>query len=219
MSGTNISRTLDSHHRLAISFIFGLVSFIFLPTYFDLTIRVIAAWDIFVLVDIGLAWFVIIRKNAEETVKNAKLQDSSRSTILFFLTTAAIISLIAIALLLKIAKHSEQFSANSILFLALVTVGLSWALVHTIFTIHYSHIYYSDENGKHKRGIIFPHDNEPTFLDFAYFSFVVGMTFQVSDVVISSKRIRKLCLMHGVISFLFNTFILAIAINIIAGML
>lgn len=211
--------SLDSHQRLTISFVLAVISFFILSAYFEILIALAGAWNVFALTDITLAWRTILKKNAKETVQNAKLQDSSRSTILIFMIVTALMSLIAISLLLKLAKHSTGFSVDVILAFALFTVVISWTLVHTVFAIHYAHLYYAYTEGGHKGGLEFPKETNPAFADFAYYSFVVGMTFQVSDVQVTSKKLRKLTLIHGLISFLFNTFILAVAINIIAGLL
>jgi len=208
---------IDSHHRLALSTLVGISFYFILRIYYDYAISLIGAWDAFALSDIFLAWAVILRKNVKDTVQSAKLQDSGRATILSFLLAAALAMLVAITLLLKTAKHSTDYSITTILFFALLTVALSWVLVHTVFAIHYAHVFYSEGSDK-KGGLIFPDEEMPAFTDFAYFSFVIGMTFQVSDVQVSSRRMRKLTLAHGIISFLFNTFILALSINLIAGL-
>jgi uncharacterized membrane protein len=96
----------------------------------------------------------------------------------------------------------------------------SWFLIHTIFTLRYAHIYYGDHPStpeKYHGGLSFPDDATPEYIDFAYFSFVLGMTFQVSDVDITSKRFRKLALWHSLLSFGFNTIMIALTINVIAG--
>lgn len=204
---------IDSHQRVFISLVLAVIAYFFLSMRYDIFISLIGSWDIFALTDIALAWIIIIRKGARETVQNARLQDSGRATILFFISMAALATLVAITLLLKTAKHSTVYSVETILFFAIFTVAASWILVHTVFTIHYAHVYYGEGGG-----LIFPEDKAPAFSDFAYFSFVVGMTFQVSDVQVTSKRMRKLTLAHGMISFLFNTFILALSINLITGL-
>ena len=98
----------------------------------------------------------------------------------------------------------------------------SWSLMHTVFALHYAHIYYrkddDDVGAEDDGGLQFPGETEPGFMDFSYFSFVIGMTCQVSDVQVTSRRIRKLALIHGVLSFVFNTAILALSINIISSL-
>ncbi len=93
-------------------------------------------------------------------------------------------------------------------------------MVHTMFTFHYAHIYYDDDENNaahHAGGLEFPKE-KPDYLDFAYFSFVIGMTFQVSDVEISARLIRRVALLHGLLAFLLNTFVVALTINLIAGL-
>ena len=107
--------------------------------------------------------------------------------------------------------------------LSVAAVVLSWTLVHIVFALRYAHVYYHDAH-KVKRddikgGLIFPDGNSPDYLDFTYFSFVIGMTCQVSDVQIAAKGMRWLALVHGVISFVFNTAIIAVFVNIVAGLL
>lgn len=99
--------------------------------------------------------------------------------------------------------------------LAAITVASSWLLVHSVFTLRYAHLYYGDDRKqtKHPGGLDFPHEPEPDYLDFAYFSFVIGMTSQVSDVAIGSKQMRRAALAHGVLSFLFNTIIIALTVS------
>ena len=212
-------RPLDSHERITIAIILAIISFFILSASFSLPIAFIGAWDVLALTDIILSWRVILKKDARITVQNARLQDSSRSVILFFVILTSVISLVAIAFLIKSAKHSALYNANSILFFAFITLAISWVLVHTVFTIHYAHLYYSETDGGHKGGLDFPNEKNPVFTDFAYYSFVVGMTFQVSDTQVTSRSMRKLTLAHSIIAFVFNTFILALAINIIAGLL
>lgn len=212
-------RSLDSHQRIAIAFILGVISFFLFYSFYQIEIAIVGAWDILALTDIVLAWLTITKKNAKETVQNAKLQDTGRSTILFFIIATALISLVAITILLKTAKHSTLYSFDLILAFAFVTVAISWILVHTVFTIHYAHVFYAEGNETHIGGLEFPKEKNPYFIDFAYYSFNIGMTFQVSDVQVSSRRMRKLTLAHSLVSFLFNTFIVAFTINIIAGLL
>jgi uncharacterized membrane protein len=103
----------------------------------------------------------------------------------------------------------------------LSTVALCWILLHTLYSLHYAHVYYgdSDDDLAMDKGLVFPEEKAPDYLDFAYFAFVIGMTCQVSDVQITSKRMRRLALFHGIISFGFNTFILALLINTVSGLL
>jgi uncharacterized membrane protein len=135
---------------------------------------------------------------------------------------AAFISLIAIILLMQHIPHKSKEGLSRDIIISVASVLSSWALIHTLFTLHYAHVFYRDEVTaiKYKgQGLIFPEESEPDYLDFAYFAFVIGMTFQVSDVQVTSRRIRRLVLIHGLLSFIFNTAIVALSINIIAGVI
>jgi uncharacterized membrane protein len=104
--------------------------------------------------------------------------------------------------------------------LAETTILLSWIFAHTVFAVHYAHDYYTDLDRKRDPGLSFPGDDDtPDYWDFMYFSFVVGMTCQVSDVQVTRDHWRRLVLAHGVISFLYNTIVLALSINLTAGLL
>jgi uncharacterized membrane protein len=142
--------------------------------------------------------------------------------IFVFVLLAAVASLFAVAILIGEAKGLSKAILIGHLLLAGGTVVSSWVLVHTVFTMHYAHAYYSksddDEESSEGEGVEFPNEKEPDFLDFAYFSFVIGMTCQVSDVQISGRGIRRLALVHGLLSFVFNTVILALTINLSSGL-
>jgi uncharacterized membrane protein len=109
-------------------------------------------------------------------------------------------------------------------FLVPITVAgmlLSWIMVHTLFAFHYAHDYYmphKTDKTRHTGGLDFPGNERPDYIDFAYFSFVIGCTFQVSDIEISSKKIRRLVFVHQLISFGLNTFVLALSINLVASL-
>ena len=98
--------------------------------------------------------------------------------------------------------------------LAVVTIFLSWTFIHVIFALHYAHEFYGEGRDRHIGGLEFPHDEQPEYWDFIYFSFVIGMTFQVSDVQVTSKLIRRMVVAHGIVSFVFNVAILALMVNI-----
>ena len=105
----------------------------------------------------------------------------------------------------------------------MVAIGSTWCLMHTLFALHYAHTYFSLHHGPRaepgRTGLLFPGGEPTSYWDFAYFSFVIGMTAQTSDVVITSLRMRQLVLFHGLMAFVFNTTIVAITINILAGLL
>jgi uncharacterized membrane protein len=170
-----------------------------------------------------LNWIIIFSSHPREVRRIARLQDSSLTILFVFITTAAVVSLGAIVYLLKSTKGLAEASKNEHILLAITAVVISWWLLHTIYTLRYAHLYYdttTDADGVAKAagGLQFPGKDEPDYLDFVYFSFIIGMTFQVSDVNIISRRIRRLCIVHALLSFAFNTAILALSINVISGL-
>jgi uncharacterized membrane protein len=178
-------------------------------------------WIAIALSIIILDWVTILWAHPREIRKIASLEDSSRVLIFFFVLTASMVSLVAIYLLLKSSKGEPEATVTGYIFLAMAAVFVSWWMVHTVFTMRYAHLYYNTDDGKKtpSGGLEFPGDEkDPDYLDFVYFSFVVGMTFQVSDVEISSKHIRRLAWAHGLIAFAFNTAIVALSINVISGL-
>ncbi len=177
------------------------------------------AWDIFSLLVIVMCWIIFL--NIPEGKMNflAQREDESRTIIFFIVLASVLISLFGIIILLR-SSSEKLINKNLHETVAMIGVALSWILLHTIFTIHYAHLFYDDDGqdtGISSGGLDFPNESHPDYLDFAYFSFVVGMTFQVSDVTISARKIRRLVLLHGIISFLFNTIIVALTISIMAN--
>lgn len=164
---------------------------------------------------------MMLRATPQKMRRNAQHQDESRLVILSLITAAACASLLAIAFMLRDTKGISTNVLTLHLTLSLITIVGSWLLVHTMFTLHYAHSYYRDGKAPDEgegEGLVFPSDNEPDYWDFLYFSFVIGITGQVSDVQVTSRLIRRLALIHGVLSFFFNTVILAMSVNIIAGL-
>ena len=217
------SYSLDAHHRVITACIVGVVVFLGLNGRFTFPTQLVLTWDAFALTMLALAWIVIGTKDPYDARRNARLQDSSATFLFVLVISAATASLFAVGLLLAIAKKLSPAELAAYIALAVTAVFFSWMLVHTIFTLRYAHIYF--QNARHVEreeisgDIIFPgKSSSPDYLDFAYFSFVIGMTCQVSDVQIASRNVRRLALVHGLISFAFNTAILAIFVNIIAGL-
>ena len=211
---------LDAHYRLMIALCVGVITFLFVRNFFTTPAIILFTWIGVALTIIILDWIIIITSHPREVRRIAKLQDSSRTIIFLFVLAASIASMGAIVFLLKSAKdHNDK---NAHILLAIGAVIISWWLVHTIFSLLYAHLYYdTDTDDGHiipGGGLDFPGKEEPDYLDFVYFSFVIGMTFQVSDVEIASRKIRRFALLHAIMSFAFNTAILALSINVISGM-
>jgi uncharacterized membrane protein len=212
---------LDAHYRLYLSLLIGAVTFFFIRHVPSVPAVTLITWIAIALSIIILDWITILSAHPKDIRKIASLEDSSRFTIFLFVMVASLASLIAMYLLLKSTKGESDETVTGYIFLAMTAVVVSWWLVHTVFTMRYAHLYYNTDEGKRTPigGLEFPGDDkEPDYLDFVYFSFVIGMTFQVSDVEISSKQIRRLAWAHGLIAFAFNTAIVALSINVISGL-
>lgn len=212
-------RHLDAHHRLFIAAGVAAVCCALMPSSMAWATRILGTWIAYVFTLLGLIWTTLLTAEPQQVVSTAKLEDNSRAMIFIFVIVAACASVFVVPLELGTAKGLDRLHANEHVIFAIVTVLASWVLVHTVFTLRYAHLYYdTDENDKQQGGLNFPDEPEPDYLDFAYFSFVIGMTSQVSDVTISSSPIRRLALVHGLISFAFNVAIIGLSINTISGL-
>jgi uncharacterized membrane protein len=205
-------RVVYARPRTFTSIAIGIAAFLLLPDSLRLVTRLLIGWDIFVTFYLVLAYTMMFRCGLAHIRRNAVLQDDGRFLILLVSALGAFASLAAIVFELGASHHSAPQ-----LTLATVTIALSWAAVHTTFALHYAHDYY---RGAKPGGLQFPsgdrHDHAD-YWDFVYFSFVIGMTAQVSDVGITDKTIRRTVTAHGIISFIFNTALLALMVNIAAS--
>lgn len=210
----------DAHYRMIISLALAVAAFLLTHAKLSWPAATLVTWVTFALAVIIMDWIIILNAHPKEIRKIAKLQDSSRTLIFLFVIVASLISLGAILFLLKGTKGQAGADVTGHILLAMASVIVSWWLVHTLFTMRYAHLYYNAIDGETTPvgGLQFPDETEPDYLDFVYFSFVIGMTFQVSDVEVSERPIRRLVLMHGLISFAFNTAIVALSINVVSSL-
>ncbi|HEV3498972.1 MAG TPA: DUF1345 domain-containing protein [Bradyrhizobium sp.] len=205
-------RVVYARPRTFSSILIGIVAFFLLPGSLRLVTRLLIGWDIFVAIYLVLAYIMMFRCGLAHIKRNAVLQDDGRFLILLVTGLGAFASIAAIVLELG-AEHRGAAQLT----LATVTIALSWAAVHTTFALHYAHDYY---RGAKPGGLQFPsgdQNDHADYWDFVYFSFVIGMTAQVSDVGITDKTIRRTVTAHGIVSFIFNTALLALMVNIAAS--
>lgn len=209
----------DSHHRLFISLAIAAVVCLAVPWSWHWPTRAVVTWIAYSVSALVMTWYVIVSADPSEAAREASLQDSSRTAIFSFVVLAAIASMFAVGAELGTAKGLDRtYLAGHILF-CLVAIFTSWSLVHTVFTLRYAHVFYDTPTTSEAHGgLNFPDEERPDYLDFAYFSFTIGMCFQTSDVSITSRRLRRLALVHSVISFCFNLAILGLSINMISGL-
>lgn len=207
-------RIVYARPRTFVAMAIGVVAFLLLPGELRLVTRLLLGWDIFIAAYLVLVFGMMARCDRGNIRRNAILQDDGSLIILLVAALGAFASIAAIVFELGAGKHSAPE-----LTLAVATITLSWAAVHTTFALHYAHEFYRDEK---PGGLAFPaadgdSPDHPDYWDFAYFAFVIGMTAQTSDVGITDKSIRRTATAHGIVSFLFNTALVALMVNIAAS--
>ena len=175
----------------------------------------LTGWDIAAVIYLVMVWAAVYRMNAEVTARMAGPEDPSNPVAELVVVAASIAALVAVGFALVRAGHATGTTKASLIGLGAVSVVVSWLVVHTVYMLRYARTYYGEPTG----GIGFNEQDPPAYLDFAYFSFTIGMTFQVSDTNITRKDIRHLALHHALLSYLFGAVILATAINIFASLL
>jgi uncharacterized membrane protein len=205
-------RIARAHSKLLVSAAVGFILYFVLPDDVPATTRLLISWNVGVGLYIAMALYVIVRSDVAHLRRRAAMEDEGAALILFLTVLAAAASVAAIFAELgtvKDEKLSGLYAAH-----AIVTVILSWAFIHLIFAFHYAHEFYGEAKNGHNGGLDFPGAKQPDYWDFIYFSFVIGMTFQVSDVQVTSKVVRMLVVGHGAVSFFFNVAVLALMVNI-----
>ena len=205
-------RVVYARPRTFVALALGIVSFFLLPSSVRLVTRLLLGWDTFATLYLVLVYFMMWRSEHHSVKRNAILQDDGRFLILLVTALGAFASIAAIVLELGGTHHAVPQ-----LVIATGTIALSWAVVHTAFALHYAHDYY---RGSEPGGLQFPSgekQDHADYWDFVYFSLVIGMTAQVSDVGVTDKTIRRTATVHGIIAFVYNTALLALMVNIAAS--
>jgi uncharacterized membrane protein len=206
-------RMARGHAKLWFAVAAGIVLFVALPSSLAAVTRALIAWDTGLVIYLAAAAAMMMRSSVADIRKRSAEQDEGAVTILVLSMAAALTSLGAI--FLHLAPRGSAAPGAWSYVLAITTVILSWGFVHTIFALHYAHDFYGE--GQRANGLRFPDDDRPDYWDFMYFSFVIGMTFQVSDVAVTNKWIRRLVAVHGILSFFFTTTVVALTVNMAAS--
>lgn len=196
-------------------FISALVMIFVVSTNIDNLTKIMICWNIFGLSYLIFSWITFYKEDSHSIKKISAQLDKGHNVIFTILLFATLLSLIAILFILK-SKEEWKLPIEIVTLIYFSGVIVSWFLHQTIFTTHYAHLYYRSLN-KGNPILSFPGTTEPNYMDFAYFSFILGMTFQVADVTINSGQMRKIVLLHSVISFGFNTIIIALSVNAIVS--
>jgi uncharacterized membrane protein len=202
--------------RALVAFASGLGAFGVATAFLPWQAAVMIGWSVLSAVVVTWTLLAVWSLDGDGTAALATRADESRAVADVLLTSAAIASLVSIGFALVKAAQSKGTPEAILTGLAIVTVVLSWAMVHVIYALHYAHLYYSAGEGD---GIDFNSDPEPDYHDFAYVAFTIGMTFQVSDTDLTAKPIRRAALRHALLSYLFGVVVIAMAINGVAGLL
>jgi len=203
------------------SLFFALLVFSFSDyQHFDWALSFVLSWNVFGISYLIFNLILFSKSDVDQIQKQCSKEDVSSWILFAFVVSACLIGLMSV---LSFMNSTSNWEIGSILgsILCISAVGFSWLMVHLAFAVRYAHLYYGDNNkqfSEHAKGLIFPEDELPDYFDFAYFSIVIGMTFQVSDVVITSKGVRRLVLLHSMIAFIFNTVIIAMTVSQVIGM-
>jgi uncharacterized membrane protein len=203
-------RLIRGRPRLFLALAVGIACILVLPAKWPLEVRFCIAWDVAIATYLVLLSHLVMTTPAHRIPGRASQEDEGRVGILVLTAAAAFFSLAAIFFVLGSQGTRDPLLVG----LLIATIVLSWVFTHTIFALHYAHEFYDEDNGS---GLAFPGAEAPDYWDFVYFSFVIGMTSQVSDVAISARNIRRTATAHGVVSFLFNAALVALTVNIAAS--
>lgn len=204
-------RVIRARPRLFLAALVGVLLGLLLPPYWRSTTRALVGWDAGVAFYLIGALILMARADVARIRRRAAIVDEGRFAILVVVVGAALASLGGIFAQLGSGRAASHLA------LATITILLSWALVHVIFALHYAHDFYAAK--PRGGGLTFPGGEDPDYWDFLYFSLVIGMTSQVSDVAVTGRTIRRTVAAHGVVSFLFNAALIALTVNIAASAL
>lgn len=220
-------RNILARPRLLVCIVVAGLVYVIEPPSFRLSARLLVAWNLGTWLYIALALAMMLHATEQSIKRHAEIGDESRFVVLTFACLATIASLAAILAELAAAKDAAELQKALHLGLAGLTILSAWTFIHLIFTQHYAHEYFIERDGDgdpatpptSEGGLHFPGTPQPHFTDFLYFSYVIGVACQTADVETTSHAMRRVALIHCILSFFFNTTILALTINIAAGLI
>jgi len=203
--------------RLAVSVIVGIAAGLLLSDRQSWAASTVGAWDCGSFTLLALNWQIIWTADAEATKRRAGASDPGRTAAWVLALVASCFSLFAGSVVVRHASSIDPERSPLLIALCLIAVGSAWSLTHTSYALRYAHLFYRENDSQ--GGLTFPGDANPDDFDFAYFAFTVGMTFQASDISITSPLVRRTVLAHSILSFAYNTVIIALMINVLSGVL
>jgi uncharacterized membrane protein len=215
------ARIFLGHKRLFASAVVGGASFFLLPASWHVRTQAIVAWDTGAATFLLLCLTLFTGATAARMERNAAAQEEGEWTLFWLVVAGATASFTAIIGEFGSMKDVAPGQREARVALVALTLALTWMLTHAVFALRYAHEFYTstDRKAGPDRGLEFPGEKQPDYWDFFYFSAVLGMTFQVSDVQITSRKLRRLATAHGLLGFLFNTVIVALTVNLASGLL
>lgn len=215
-AGLNRSVRFDQSDRLLIAAALGASAGAMVAPFAPWQLSALAGWDVAALFVAGSVWSFVAKLDSVQTHEVALREDDSRAVVDVIIVAASLVSLVGVVLGLAHARNHAGAVSSVLTGVAVFTVFLSWFTVHTLFALRYAHLYYADPAG----GIDFGGAlDDPDYLDFVYVAFTIGMTFQVSDTNIAAPQIRRAILRHALLSYVFGTVIVGVAINVVGNLI
>jgi uncharacterized membrane protein len=214
-------RHIRARPRLLLAIVAGLLLYAALPgaTQLSGASRFLLSWNAAVFLYLLLAGLMMGRSTPALMRRRAVQQDEGRRMVLLLVVVSVVASLLAIVAELSNVHTLSPGVRNGHILLTALTIVMSWLFTHLMFALHYAHDYYLNESRGQPCGLDFPGESEPDYGDFLYFAFVIGTSAQTADVTLTSRAMRRTGLLHCVLAFFFNTAVLALTINIGAGLL
>ena len=220
-----LGRLVVGRPRLIAGILLAVVSYALMPGVWLRETRLLMAWNVGTLAYVGLNMIAISQATTKSIRWRARVTDEGKFAILILVSIAAVASMAAIIAELGVTKDLKGLDKGLHLGLAGLTIVSAWVFIHFTFAMHYAHEFFDEtksregETPKLRGGLNFPDTDEPDYWDFLYFSFIIGVASQTADVSISSKIMRRTSLAHSILAFFFNSAILALTINIAAGLI
>jgi uncharacterized membrane protein len=212
--GVEARAGIPARLRVAVAALAGICAAVLIGFLGPVEFALLGGWDVAAVLYVAWMWITIWHLDPEHTARQAVREDPGRAATDALVLVASLASLLAVGLVLVRAAHTGGAGRTIRAALGVASVGFSWSVVHTLFTLRYARLYYTGPDG----GVDFHQKERPRFSDFAYLSFTIGMTFQVSDTDLTDNRIRATALVHALLSYLFGVVIIATMINLVAGL-
>lgn len=223
----DLQRLYNKNRQLIWATVVGITSFrlfhysqllFYIPIKLDPENSFILSWNLALFVYLGMIFYMMLRTDHEKMLQRSKSEYEKKPVMLALVTMASITSMVTIINELGLAAKSEGTQATFHVCLTLSTIVASWLCIHTIFALYYAHFYYHDDHDS-EYPLDFPHDSKPDYFDFIYFSFGIGTSAQSSDVAFVSKILRRVGTLHSLLSYFFNTAILALLMDMVGSLL